>query len=116
MLELTYDIKPDEHGVIDGRQLASELIADAYKLLMPYAQDCPACANALFTVIANAEIDAWKHSTTQKSMLFSGLYDGDAEEGVRRHLAETEAGTQCLIMMGLTKYPTKGHTDCLPVQ
>ena len=55
-LELRYKIEPDAHGVFDGRELARALIANAYRLLMPYVNGCPACSDNLFTVIANETI------------------------------------------------------------
>ena len=56
-LELKFDVKADEHGVFDGRELAQELIGTAYRLLAPYVHACPACTDTLFTVIANRVID-----------------------------------------------------------
>ena len=44
MIELGYDSDPDEFGIHDGRQLARQLIADAYRLLIPYVNACPICA------------------------------------------------------------------------
>ncbi|MCJ2015870.1 hypothetical protein MKK84_00245 [Methylobacterium sp. E-065] len=55
--ELAWNIEPDERGVIDGRELARELIAAAYRALVPYVDACPACADNLFGVIANKAID-----------------------------------------------------------
>ncbi|MFA6016284.1 MAG: hypothetical protein WC742_14595 [Gallionellaceae bacterium] len=51
MLQLDYNLEPDENGVYDGRTLAAELIRDAYRLLAPYGQNCPACTEDLFTAV-----------------------------------------------------------------
>jgi len=40
-LEFTIRVEPDEHGVFDGRELARQLIGNAYRLLVPYVRACP---------------------------------------------------------------------------
>jgi hypothetical protein len=52
-LEFTYHVEPDENGVFDGRELARQLIGNAYRLLVPYVKACPACTDSLFSAIAN---------------------------------------------------------------
>ena len=52
MIELGYDSAPDEFGIHDGRQLARQLIADAYRLLIPYVNACPSCAADLLRAIS----------------------------------------------------------------
>ena len=52
MIELGYDSDPDEFGIHDGRELARQLIADAYRLLIPYANACPACAGDLLRAVS----------------------------------------------------------------
>lgn len=56
-IELIFDVVPDEFGVIDGRKLAQELISAAYQILVPYVRGCPACADNLFSGIANQAIE-----------------------------------------------------------
>jgi hypothetical protein len=60
-IELAFDVVLDG-AVIDGRDLAHALIGEAYRLLLPYAEGCPACTDALFSAVANeaiaAELDA----------------------------------------------------------
>jgi hypothetical protein len=83
-LELKFDVKPDEHGVFDGRDLAEQLIYVAYRLLVPYVNACPACTDSLFTVIANNVIENLHHGD---GMLPGTVYaKGEGEE---RHKAET---------------------------
>lgn len=63
VLEFSYNFEPDEDGVFDGRDIARQMITDAYKLLAIYASDDPekgrsqACADQLFETVAN-EIEA----------------------------------------------------------
>jgi hypothetical protein len=53
VIELGYDSEPDEFGVHDGRSLARQLVADAYRLLIPYVNACPACAGELLRTISD---------------------------------------------------------------
>lgn len=57
-LELVYQALLDQHGVLDGADLAQQLINDAYRLLSPYTGCCPACTDTLFGILANEVIDA----------------------------------------------------------
>ena len=52
MIELGYDGEADEWGVHDGVRLARQLVADAYRLLIPYAGACPDCTDELLRAIA----------------------------------------------------------------
>jgi hypothetical protein len=52
-LEFTIRVEPDENGVFDGREMARQLIGNAYRLLVPYVSACPACSDNLFSAIAN---------------------------------------------------------------
>ena len=73
-LELTYTVEPDEHGVIDGRDLARQMIGNAYRLLVPYVSACPACADNLFTAIANQALDAMHEDARAKGKLAGFFY------------------------------------------
>ena len=55
-LEFGFEALPDEHGVFEGRELATQLIATAYQLLVPYAAACPAVADDLFSIISDRAI------------------------------------------------------------
>jgi hypothetical protein len=52
MIELGYESDPDEFGIHDGRKLARQLIADAYRLLIPYVNACPTCAEELLRALS----------------------------------------------------------------
>jgi hypothetical protein len=68
-LEFTYRVEPDEHGVCDGRELARQMIGNAYRLLVPYVNACPACADKLFGVIANRTIEELHQDAREKGQL-----------------------------------------------
>jgi len=57
MIELRYNVEVDENKVADGRELAEGLIRDAYRFLLPYSNECLACTNEMFSVIANQAIE-----------------------------------------------------------
>ena len=57
-LTLTFDVEPDEHGIIDGREMAEQLIAFAFLAVVPYVDGCPVSADRLFSVIANRVMHA----------------------------------------------------------
>jgi len=63
----TSAIEPDEHGVFDGREMARQLIGNAYRVLVPYVSGCPACTDNLFGVIANRTIEEIHQPTTRKA-------------------------------------------------
>ena len=56
-IHIRFTTGPDGAGVVNGMELAREMIADAYRLLAPYAGLCPACADDLFICIANEAIE-----------------------------------------------------------
>ena len=53
--ELAFDylVKTDDNGMVDGRRLAKEMIADAFKLLAPYGYPCIGCTSTIFNQICN---------------------------------------------------------------
>lgn len=53
ILEIPVIIRPDENGIFDGREIASQLIQTAFQAIIPYANACPGCSDALFSAIAN---------------------------------------------------------------
>ena len=40
-LEFTYHVEPDENGVFDGRELARQLIGNAFRLACPLRESLP---------------------------------------------------------------------------
>ena len=97
MLELDFDVKPDANGIIDGRELASGLIQMAYTLLMPYVDNCPACADRLFSNVTQMTLEGM-HQTGDLlygKVLGSGPdYDGSRW---KKHIQETGALTEALL-------------------
>ena len=111
MLEMRYDIDPDEDGIFDGRDIARQLIKDAYELLATYAGEtpeqgnCPACADELFSVVANQEIAAL-HRLGKKigrlparSMLIA-RDEAQAVKDIENHVKATAAKTHDLLRKG----------------
>jgi hypothetical protein len=92
-LEWGYNIEPDEHGVFDGHRLARQLIIDAYRLLMPYVNACPACSDALFTVTANEAI-AQIHEDEVTGYVMAA---GASAEQKAAHFEEAKARTKELL-------------------
>jgi hypothetical protein len=87
-LEMHFKTGPDASGVVNGLDLAREMISDAYKLLAPYVKACAACTDDLFTAIANEEI-AKLHAQREEEgrlpdmfLVFSGAEDKDALSAV----------------------------------
>jgi hypothetical protein len=97
-LEFTYHVEPDENGVFDGRELARQLIGNAYRLLVPYVKACPACADALFSVIANRTIEELHQEAREKGSMggfsMSARTGDERQPGVDAHL---EAATPATI-------------------
>ena len=81
MLELRFNIEPNEDGVFDGVELARGMIAQAAKLLAPYVDHCPACTGNLFSVVANEELELLQQEGLE------GLVMSVAREGVNEDVA-----------------------------
>lgn len=96
MIELSFQIDPDENDIIDGRDLARAMVQTAYRLLIPYVNDCPACSDALFTAVANDAIEEI-HQDGQRGRIMN--VQGEDPGGVRwqRHRAASEDFTQMLL-------------------
>ena len=110
-LELKFDVKADEHGVFDGRELAQELIGTAYRLLAPYVHGCPACTDTLFTVIGNRVIDQL-HQHKGEALSGGFYYKGKAEEreqGERAHLEAAHDSTLELLREGNAQHNPDDH-------
>ena len=102
-LEFTYAVTPDEHGAVDGRDLARQLIGNAYRLLVPYVAACPACADNLFTAIANQTIEAIHDDTRAKGNKLAGFFYSvrppgpERDQGEKDHLEAAEDETIALL-------------------
>jgi hypothetical protein len=100
-LQIGYTMAPDENGVFDGRDLAEELIRDAYKLLVPYTGGCAGCSPALFTVIANEVIDELVADGSPKGIMMGTHGDVvETEQAFFEHRAETKEKTMTLLRKG----------------
>lgn len=71
IMRLDIHIAPTESGIIDGRILAHQLIKEAPAALSPYVGGCPACTDALFSIVANTAI-AEQHSAREKTGALPG--------------------------------------------
>jgi len=97
-LELTFDVVPDELGVIDGRKLAQALISAAYQNVVPYVRGCPACADNLFSGIANQAIEELHVEGRKIGTLPGGLYRfGEVEDATERHIEAAKETTRALL-------------------
>jgi hypothetical protein len=97
MIELGYDSHPDEYGIHDGRELARQLVADAYRLLIPYVNACPACAGSLLTVICSQVTEA-VHKDGMPSIVFWDTRPSlDKPTAASAHLREAGARTGELL-------------------
>ncbi len=99
-IELGYDAIVDG-DVVDGRELASELIVDAWRLLIPYAKECPACAGQMLAalmgeVIPKAEAE-WKRLGKAPSLQFWKAGAAERPEELEAHIKRTEAFTRRLL-------------------
>lgn len=103
MIELGYVSEPDEYGIHDGRDLARQLIADAYKLLIPYASACSDCTEVLFSAVARHVMQ----EVHQKGMPAIVLWDArpalDKPTAAAAHLRNAGARTGEL-MAGAPKH------------
>ena len=91
MIELGYDSEPDEYGVHDGCKLARQLIADAYRLLIPYADACPACVDEMFRKLSE-QVSADVGKAGMTSIVFSDARRGlDKATASAAHLRQGRA-------------------------
>lgn len=99
MMQIEYELDADEHGVFDGRALARMMIEHAFGLLIPYVEACPACADQLFTVIAN-EVLAQAHKDGLIGILFAPVGEpGSTQQQIAQdlHLAAALEATRALL-------------------
>lgn len=107
MLELSYDIEPDQWDVFDGKALAARMIADAWQLLLPYTDNCAGCADQLFSYIANHELETLhREGATPCVMALSQA----TQEGKQAHFLSHQELTRELLM----KQRAAGGGHCEP--
>jgi hypothetical protein len=97
VIELGYVSDRDEYGIHDGRDLARQLIADAYKLLVPYVNACPVCADNLFTAIAGQVTEAVRREGMPSIVLWDTRPGLDKPTAAAAHLRAAGARTSELL-------------------
>jgi hypothetical protein len=98
MIELGYDSVPDEFGIHDGRRLARQLVADAYRLLIPYANACPTCTADLLQVIS-AQVASEVGEKGMTSIVFWDARRGlDKAAAAASHLRMAHARTAEMLV------------------
>lgn len=99
-IELGYDAVMDG-DVVDGRELASELIVDAWRLLIPYAKECPACTGSMLAALMNEVIPKaeaeWERLGKAPSLQFWKVGVAERPEEFEAHMQRTEAFTRRLL-------------------
>jgi hypothetical protein len=98
MIELGYVSEHDEYGIHDGRKLARQLIADAYKMLIPYANACPHCAEDLFAAVSGQAIEAIRREGMQSIVLWDRKPGLDKPTATAAHLRSAQAHTAELLV------------------
>jgi hypothetical protein len=100
MIELGYDSKPDEYGIHDGRDLARQLIADAYKLLIPYGRGCSDCTDHLFSAVARQAMQEARQQGMPSIVLWDRRPGIDKPTAAAAHVRKTAARTGELLATG----------------
>ena len=111
-LEFTIRVEPDQHGVFDGREMARQLIGNAYRLLVPYVRACPACSDNLFSAIANKTIEDIHQADREEGKGLAGsiMSTRTGEErtaGEKAHLDAATAATMQLLREATGEEPHK---------
>ena len=98
MIELGYVSDHDQYGVHDGRRLARQLIADAYKLLIPYGRACPLCVDGLFAALSAQAIETIRKDGMQSIVLWDAKPGLDKPTASAAHLRTALAQTAELLV------------------
>ena len=105
MIELGYDSEPDEWGVHDGVRLARQLVADAYRMLIPYAGACPDCTDELLRAVAT-QVGAEVRRAGMTAIVLSDNRRGiDKAAASAAHLRQAQARTAEMLQ----KAPAHQH-------
>lgn len=101
-IQISFNVLPDKHGVVDGRELARQMLAQAYLLLVPYATGCYGCASNLFSVLANRAIDDMQKERTTNGdplgIVMTVCDPKDRQMAELAHMAEAVEGTKALLL------------------
>ena len=107
VIELEFSSRMDRDGVFDGRELAGALVQEAYRMLLPYVGECPACAETLFGVVADralAEITGKVMRAgsgyATKTFQDSDMTQEQAAFAFEQHRRETQHETDALMLDG----------------
>ncbi|WP_152048843.1 hypothetical protein [Aureimonas psammosilenae] len=95
-----FDVDVDQDLVVDGRSHAADLIERAYRLLMPYVNDCPACSDQMFSIIANQVIATIQVEEVSGVVKFLGE-EADFQAAAAAHIERQQAST--VRMLGTTQ-------------
>lgn len=98
--EMAFTATLDEHGVLDGRELAGELVTLAYKMAAAYVDGCPACADHLFSVIANDAISRLHSDREEGSGVPTWVLAPAEGADIQRHFEAAEEQTAALLARG----------------
>lgn len=98
MLSLEFDVTPDRHQAFNGLEIAEGLIGAAIRYLIPYARSCPACVDALFSVLANQQLaNAHAEDFRRGTYLALGKDEKTRAQAFEAHLAAMENTVRQLI-------------------
>jgi hypothetical protein len=97
MIELGYISDADEYGIHDGRDLARQLVADAYRLLIPYVNACPACAANLLAAVSTQVAETVRKDGMTSIVLWDQRPSLDKPTAAAAHLRATGARTGELL-------------------
>jgi hypothetical protein len=110
VIELGYISERDEYGVHDGRELARQLIADAYRLLVPYVNACPVCADNLFLAISSQVADKLRKDGMPSIVLWDTRPGLDKPTASAAHLRAAGARTgELMVAMPKHENHSTGH-------
>lgn len=100
--ELAFDYTVElDGGVVDGRKLAAQMVGDAWRMLLPYVKDCPACAENMLGALLAGEIEKvvtgedWK--TKVPAIRFWDKNVTDREAAFDAHVERTSGATAALL-------------------
>ena len=94
-LAFDYTVRTDARGVVDGRALAKEMMADAFKLMAAYGSTCMACCVKAFEEAGGAVLNDMKKAEEETGAiptLYFCMKDHGSPEGqyaaFRAHVEE----------------------------
>ena len=77
--------------------MARALIGDAYRLLLPNVNSCPACGDNLFSVLANGAIEEIHQSRDLNGNVMAVGQGPEREPAMRAHFEGAVDGTRQLL-------------------